>query len=33
MLNKLVEKFKIYLEEDGKSAKTVECYVGILLPL
>lgn len=28
MINELVQKFKIHLEEDGKSAKTVESYVG-----
>lgn len=28
MKNALVQNFKIYLEEDGKSAKTIESYVG-----
>ena len=28
MINELVQKFKIYLEEDGKSIKTIESYVG-----
>jgi integrase/recombinase XerD len=28
MINELVQKFKIHLEKDGKSAKTVESYVG-----
>ena len=28
MINELVQKFKIHLEEDGKSAKTVESHVG-----
>jgi integrase/recombinase XerD len=28
MTNDLVQKFKINLEEDGKSMKTVESYVG-----
>ncbi|WP_180277995.1 hypothetical protein [Clostridium sp. LS] len=26
--NKLVQRFKIHLEEDGKSVKTIESYVG-----
>lgn len=28
MINELVQRFKIHLEEDGKSIKTVESYVG-----
>jgi len=28
MINELVQRFKIHLEEDGKSVKTVKCYVG-----
>ncbi|NRT79268.1 tyrosine-type recombinase/integrase [Clostridium beijerinckii] len=28
MINELVQRFKIHLEEDGKSVKTVESYVG-----
>jgi integrase/recombinase XerD len=28
MINELVQKFKINLEEDGKSPKTIESYVG-----
>lgn len=28
MATDLVEKFKIYLKEDGKSPKTIESYVG-----
>jgi integrase/recombinase XerD len=28
MINELIQRFKIHLEEDGKSAKTVESYVG-----
>jgi integrase/recombinase XerD len=28
MTNKLVQNFKVNLEEDGKSIKTVESYVG-----
>jgi integrase/recombinase XerD len=28
MINELVQKFKIYLEEDGKSIKTIESYAG-----
>lgn len=28
MENDLVQNFKRYLEEDGKSVKTVESYVG-----
>ncbi|GFZ34391.1 hypothetical protein CSC2_49170 [Clostridium zeae] len=28
MATDFVEKFKIYLKEDGKSAKTIESYVG-----
>jgi integrase/recombinase XerD len=28
MINELVKRFKIHLEEDGKSIKTVESYVG-----
>lgn len=28
MINELVQKFKISLEEDEKSAKTIESYVG-----
>lgn len=33
MINELVYKFKIYLDEDGKSIRTIESYVGELLPL
>jgi integrase/recombinase XerD len=28
MKNELVQNFKVNLEEDGKSVKTVESYVG-----
>lgn len=28
MINELVQRFKIHLEEDGKSPKTIESYVG-----
>lgn len=28
MINELVQRFKINLEEDGKSVKTIESYVG-----
>jgi len=28
MMNELVQRFKIHLEEDGKSPKTIESYVG-----
>ena len=28
MINELVQRFKIHLQEDGKSVKTVESYVG-----
>lgn len=28
MINELVQRFKIHLEEDGKSIKTIEIYVG-----
>ena len=31
MINELVQKFKIYLEEDGKSIKTIESYIGTIL--
>jgi len=28
MINELVQRFKTHLEEDGKSIKTIESYVG-----
>lgn len=28
MINELIQRFKIHLEEDGKSTKTVESYIG-----
>lgn len=28
MINELIQRFKIHLEEDGKSPKTIESYVG-----
>lgn len=28
MINEMIQRFKIHLEEDGKSVKTVESYVG-----
>ena len=28
MINELIQRFKIHLEEDGKSIKTVESHVG-----
>lgn len=28
MINELVQKFKIHLEEDGESVKIIESYVG-----
>lgn len=28
MKNELVQRFKIHLEEDGKSPKTIDSYVG-----
>lgn len=28
MINELIQRFKKHLEEDGKSAKTVESYIG-----
>jgi len=28
MINEMIQRFKIHLEEDGKNAKTVESYVG-----
>ncbi|APM37711.1 hypothetical protein [Clostridium kluyveri] len=32
MINELVQRFKIHLEEDGKSVKTIESYVGACIP-
>ena len=29
MINELVQRFKIHLEEGGKSTKTIESYVGV----
>lgn len=28
MINELMQRFKIHLDEDGKSPKTIESYVG-----
>ena len=28
MIHEMIQRFKIHLEEDGKSPKTIESYVG-----
>ncbi|URZ08487.1 hypothetical protein CLROS_038690 [Clostridium felsineum] len=28
MINELVQRFKIYLKDNGKNPKTIESYVG-----